>query len=376
LFQYGKLNMGHNITRGVIHFKGGSTTKNTRDIPAQTAEERGYQDRVGQFATNSMNTADNLVNRGYSALGGTVNLDFNNMLGNYNNAMTDINQGYQNMANGILPEQFATARQNALNTDLNATIGNAINGLGNRGILNSSVTGSALNGITRNASDTLARNYTSDLGTFGNILSNQQSSMGNALNANILGQQASFYPAQQYMNMGYNAASPLQNLFNTMYSGRMGTAGSTTTETPSTMDTVSSIASIAMMACFAAGTTISTPKGIMFIEEIKVGDEVYSLDDNDKICTTTVTHVEAPKPCEIIELNTSIGVVKTTPTQRFLTSDGVFYVDEIKGREIITKHGTAQILSIIPRPAEMVYDFTVEGRNIFFANNLAAEGWD
>jgi hypothetical protein len=354
----------------------GSTTKQVRDIPVQTAEERGYQDKVGQYATGSMDTAQNLQNRGYGALGNTVNLDFNGMLGNYNNAMSGINQGYQNMANGLLPTQFSTARQNALNTDLNSTIGSAVNNLASRGVINSSVANSAFDGITRNASDTLARNYTSDLGTYGNIMNNQQSSMGNALNSNVLGQQASFYPAQQFLNMGSEAAQPLQNLFNTMYSGRMGTAGTTTTETPGTLDTMSTVASIAMMACFAAGTTISTPKGVMFIEEIKTGDEVYSLDDADNMCISTVTHVEAPRPCEILELNTSIGVVKTTPTQRFLTPDGIFYLDEIKGGEIITKRGTAQILAIIPRPAEMVYDFTVEGRNIFFANNLAAEGWD
>jgi hypothetical protein len=376
LFQYGKLNMGQNIARGMIHFKG-SSSKTTRDIPAQTAEEKQLQDRYQGFANSSMNTADSLINKGYGALNNVANVDFGGMLGNYNNAMTGINQGYSNLANGQLPTEFATARQNALNTDLNSTIGSAVNNLANRGIINSSVTNSVLNGITRNASDTLARNYTSDLGTYGNILNNQQSSMGNAMNTNILGQQASFYPAQQYMNMGYNAAQPLQNLFNTMYSGRMGTAGSTTTQSGGDNGVASGIASIgsALILCFTAGTKIATPKGDINIEDIAVGMKVWSLDEQNNLCTETVQRVIEPCERPVLEVITNKGTVKCTVGQPFITVNGVKNIEDVK-EELIMLDGHAKVLEINELPPEMVYDFTTTGRDVFFANKFAVEGYD
>jgi hypothetical protein len=350
----------------------GAKQTNTRDIPLQTAEERGYQDRVGSFATGSMDTAQNLQNRGYGALGNTVNLDFGAMLGNYNNGMAGINQGYQNMANGILPTQFSTARQNALNTDLNSTVGSAVNNLANRGVINSSVANSAFDGITRNASDTLARNYTSDLGTYGNILGNQQQSMGNAMNTNILGQQASFYPAQQYMNMGSNAAEPLQNLFNTMYSGRMGTAGTTTTEKPGTMDTVATLASIGMM-CFIAGTKVSTPDGDVNIEYIQLAQEVNAPGN----AVETVTYVMEPcvSPDEYMTVEGEYGsVVTTTSTQEFLTDEGYVFVPDLVGKTCITEFGKELIVSVKPAEKELVYDLSTTGANMYFANGFAVKG--
>jgi hypothetical protein len=374
LFQYGKLNMGQNRDRDMIHYKG-SSSSTTRVIPNQTAEEAQAQAGVTNYANSSINNAYNLQNIGMGALNNVYNYDFNSGLGNYNNAMTGINQGYSNLANGLLPTEFSTARQNALNTDLNSTIGNAVNSLANRGIINSSVTNSALNGITRNASDTLARNYTSDLGTYGNILNNQQSSLNSALGTNILGQQASYYPTQQYMSMGNVAAQPLQNLFNTMYSGRMGTAGSTTTQNDggaSTMGALGTLGAAAIM-CFVAGTKVLTPDGEVNIEDVKLKDRVLSLN----LTVEDVAYVMKPciSPDDYVTVQGEYGsVVTTTSTQHFMTEEGYVLPFELVGKKCITKNGLELIVSVNPAEKELVYDLATTGANVYFANGFAVKG--
>jgi hypothetical protein len=125
--------------------------------------------------------------------------------------MADVTQGYTDLSNGILPAAYAAARQQALNTDLTGTVGSAISSLANRGIVNSSVSNSALNNISQNASDTLAKNYTSDLATESGLLGNRASNIGNVYNTN-----------QTATQNNYNASTGLADK---TYSSSTDTAG-------------------------------------------------------------------------------------------------------------------------------------------------------
>lgn len=203
----------------VIRYKGkGSSQTTSRNIPDQTAEEKKLQDNATNYANSSMGTANTL-------LGNTNNVanNFSNVYGNYNNTANSINNGYTSLLNGQLPSTYAQARQQALNADLTGTVGNAINGLGSRGILNSSVTGSALDTIGENASDSLAKSYSSDLSNYAGLLGNASANNTSNLN-NYTG-----LVSNQLSNAN-NAYNNTGDLFKTMYSGRMGTAGTTTTQ--------------------------------------------------------------------------------------------------------------------------------------------------
>lgn len=185
------------LRQSPIYFKGGSTTTTSRNIPAQSGQEANLQTGLYNYGTTGLNNATNIQNAANNAING---IDWNSLV-----------SGSNNLVNGVLPSSFSTARQNALNADLTGTVGNAIANLGSRGILNSSVTNSALNNISQNASDTLAKNYTSDLGTYASLLNN-----------------ASSVPSQ-LTSLSNSMYAPASNLFNTLYSGRMGTGGTTTT---------------------------------------------------------------------------------------------------------------------------------------------------
>jgi hypothetical protein len=327
-----------------VRFKGGSTTKTERNIPAQTGTEAALQNQLYNTATTGLNSANTVSGITSDVING---IDWSSLI-----------SGQNSLLNGTLPSSFSTARQQALNDDLTGTVGNTISNLGSRGILNSSVTNSALNDISQNASDTLAKNYTTDLGTYSGLLNN-----------------ATSLPSQ-LSSLGNSLSSTGSNLFNTLYSGRMGT-GSTTTSTDSgnsgTWQAVGTLGTA--LVCFAAGTQIATPDGNKPIEQIKVGDKVYSLDDNNQICVETVEYVNPAHESPVLEVTTDTGIVKPTNSQRFLTDNGFEYIEEIT-TPIIAFVGNAKVQSIKQLPPELVYDFTVSGRNIFFANGLSAEGWD
>lgn len=200
----------------------GSTTVQAASVPDATPQEQHLQDNEARYSDATLPNAMNLQNMGmqgilnnnispspdYSSLyqqgqqginsaSNSLNAipqNINNANSQYQTQMNGINSGMANnqsqydtqmagIQNGIMPEAYAQNRQAALNADLQGTMGNAVSGLGNRGMLNSSVTGSAMNQIGQNASNTLANNYASDL--------NQVSGMANqTYNNNLAGYQA------------------------------------------------------------------------------------------------------------------------------------------------------------------------------------------
>ena len=98
---------------------------------------------------------------------------FKNLL---NNSLNQIQSG-QNLTSqltqGKLPTAYTDNMTNAIKTGVNNTIGAAVNSLGNRGVLNSSVTNKAMNDIEKNVSDTMAQQYSNNIGQLAG-LANQQ----------------------------------------------------------------------------------------------------------------------------------------------------------------------------------------------------------
>jgi hypothetical protein len=201
-----------------INYKGGKETTTKKIIAPQTAEEKRLQDSSIGYANSTMGTANNMMGN----INNTAN-DYKGMYSNYNNTADTVRNGYTGLLNGQLPQQYQQARQQALNSDLVGTFGNAVSGMGSRGVINSSVMGGALDGINRNASDTLARNYSSDMGQYAGLLGstaqNNNNNMSN-YNSNL---------SSQINNSG-NLANNTSGLFGTMWNGRYGTAGTKTTE--------------------------------------------------------------------------------------------------------------------------------------------------
>ena len=136
-----------------------------------------YGSSMGQAMQNMNNTAN------------TLNEQYKNALSNFNNSYGDI-------ANGQLPTAYSQNREKALNSSLENTVGNALTNLASRGVINSSQADTAFNGISKNASDTLASQYASDLGQAASLASN-----GFANNMSGIGAQQGLWSNQYANNM-------------------------------------------------------------------------------------------------------------------------------------------------------------------------------
>lgn len=181
-------------------------------------------------ATNSMsvltgsntaaNTAANNVLNGlgnqYTNAANTANNQLGSIGGQYTTAANGTNSQLANLANGTLPSQYQQNMQNAIASALKGTMGQALNSLGQRGVLNSSVTNSAMNDISKNAADSVAQQYQSNIGLLGNLANQQLSNTNTALgqNANI---------ASQKLSNTNTALGQQGELANTIRSNTLGT---------------------------------------------------------------------------------------------------------------------------------------------------------
>lgn len=437
----GKGGAGNNSVTGKI-----AEALNNVYSPDWTALNNQYQratDAALKDYTNATNTynksvsnASNTYKNALNSLANAYTKANNSNLSTYNKDVAGISDAMKNVTNGILPAAYAAARQQALNADLKGTVGNSIANLANRGIVNSSITQNSLNDISRNASDTLARNYADDLQQQMNLLTQREgtaSNMYNTRNQAALGnynvgsnkaeniynsststansilnaanqlygnrtltaqnklsgaasaQAGSYEPVQQYLNIGSQMLQPSMSMYNTMYSGRMGTGTVTSTTSSGGGKGSSGIASgvgsigSALIVCFTGKTLITTPDGYKEIQDIQPGDIVLSVRDGE-IVPKAVKEVMPPHKAQIVNVYFDNGTVwHTTPSQRYFDGKHFNFVEcattpaMVRGgkpSEIITYEFTGE--------EDWVYDFVVNGRaadNVYFANDVAAEGF-
>ena len=244
-------------------FKGGTSVTNTSTYTPTEYElqlQKAQADYAKAIAPNSLwlnDTARNILQNSIGAV--QVNFDKLN-----NQAQQLISQNQQNMAKlapsnttaankanatlgqlqqGVLPSAYQTNMQNAIRSTLQNTMGTQLNSLGNRGVLNSSVTTSAMNDISKNAADTVAQQYQNNIQTVGGLANRQMANTMNAnsANANIYGNliNSATQPITTAAAAQEAAQKPALNLWN----ASLGLNGSTTS---------------ALAAAAGKGTTTST----------------------------------------------------------------------------------------------------------------------
>ena len=156
---------------------------------------------------------------------GTVQADYGAM---NNTAQNVINQQRENVGQlqqGVLPGQYQTNMESAIRSGLQNTMGSTLNSLGNRGVLNSSVTQGALNDISRNAADSVAQQYQNNINTLGNLAQQQTENATANTVAAASNQEAAQSPA---INL-WNASLGLNTAGNTTLGSVAGKMGTRTT---------------------------------------------------------------------------------------------------------------------------------------------------
>lgn len=363
-----------------------------------------YAQKLGAATDRMVNNADSLAN------------EYNGAVLKNQTAMNDITQGN-------IPEAYAKARQTALNNDLQSTVGNALSGLASRGIINSSQADSAINDISKNATNALAAQYTQDINTaanlnnqaytnalngigakmnlWGNQFNNQQSGImnqaalmnqgyANQVNnagtaAGLVGQreglaaapistgsstqQAAIQPAKDYYTMAQLNNSDNEDLLKAYMQGRYGLAAPA--QTTVRQGSGGFLGGFMSGFCFAKGTEVATVEGSKPIEEVITGDKVVSL---GKVLNVIAMHEMGESPT--VRLNTEDTGVVTTASEKVLTNDGLKLVSEVEvGEPIMTVHGWQKVTSKEDTGiTETVYELECDGDNLFYANGILAEG--
>lgn len=124
--------------------------------------------------------------------------------------------------------------------------------------------------------------------------------------------------------------------------------------------------------CVAAGTLIDTPAGPRVIEDLRVGDVVWSQVGGQRI-PAEVAAVYAVDPTEFIELETAGSLLTLTPEHPVQVEPGVFMrADQLAGpHQLFTAAGRVPLgrvrRLVADRPA---YNLLVSPGGVFFANGV------
>ena len=363
-----------------------------------------YANQLAASVDNMNNTASQLANE-------------------YSGALLQNQNAMNAITSGQLPTAYQEARQKALNNDLESTLGSAVSGLASRGIINSSQADSAINNISKNASNTLAAQYAQDLnqaaglntqalnnnlsgigakmGLWGNTYNNQQNGIVNQANlmnqgytnqmsnagtaAGLVGQreglaqnpintgattqEAAIQPAKDYYSMAQLNNSDQEDLLNRYMTLRYGLASPA--QTTVRQGSGGFFGGFMKGFCFVAGTEIATPEGGKAIETFNTGDTVISIDAVNEVIEMhdmgeQETFILATTDCEVI----------TTASEKVLTVDGLKLVETLEIDEpIMTVHGYQAVTRCEPTgKTEHVFELQCTGDNLFYANGIMAEG--
>lgn len=357
---------------------GGSSSGESKWIP------NSYQEKVlgqmtngsnGGIVGNYISGAGNLFNTAQNMYGGlaSTNIDYSTMMnqatGINNNALAGLNQSAQGNVAGYVQNET-----NALQNVLQNTMGGNLNNWAKNGVVNSSVAASGLNSIAQQTAAQAAGDY--------NQAAQNQSSNYQAM---LQGANSNLNSASTAQNAAQLAASNILTDSLSMLnagSGVLGTGGSTITNSSSgsSGNWLSGLASVggALAACFTKDTKIKTPYTEKNIQDIKVGDEVVSVDDNGKEVVCEVLEVQEPVKRKIVEVvaedeNKIKYFVETTMTQPFMKENGDYEV--VGNMPLGTKlKNVGHVVAIMEVGEDFVYDLRVSKHNNYIANCFVSYG--
>ena len=210
---------------------GGTTVNNTSSYTPTEYElqlQKAQADYANAIAPNSLwlnDTARNILQNSI----GAVQVDFNRMNNDAQNQISQAQRGYTNLANGQLPSAYLQNMSDAIKSGVQNAYGNLLNNSAQRGVLNSSVTTTGLNDISKNVADTMAKSYLNNVQTLGGIYGNQINSATAPITTGAAAQEAAQQPA---LNL-WNASLGLNNATTGALAAAAGKGTTTSTQTQS-----------------------------------------------------------------------------------------------------------------------------------------------
>lgn len=369
-----------------LHKKGGSTTNVQSYTP--TAQEVRLQEQAADFAEEVAPNALWLNSVAKDVLEnslGTVQVDYNSLANNAMGQITQAQQGVAGLTQGQLPAAYQANMEAAIKSGVENTVGSMVNSLGARGVLNSSVTDKAIQGINDSVANTMAQNFTNNIGVLNGLYGQQAGLAGQNIVTAAGAQEAAQNPALKLWDasIGLNSGGTLGALNAVGGQGTTTTTGTTSGGTGLFGGLATSLAggwasNSAGIFCFTDDTKIKMADGEeKYIRHIKVGDKVLCYNEFGD-SAEEVVYVQEPVyqttyAVVAVADDGKKNVVYTTLAQPILADNGEY--QEVQVMRIGTKlKGVGKVTGIVESGERKVYDFQTTGNNKYYANGFIAQG--
>ena len=369
-----------------LHKKGGSTTNVQSYTP--TAQEVRLQEQAADFAEEVAPNALWLNSVAKDVLEnslGTVQVDYNSLANNAMGQITQAQQGVAGLTQGQLPAAYQANMEAAIKSGVENTVGSMVNSLGARGVLNSSVTDKAIQGINDSVANTMAQNFTNNIGVLNGLYGQQAGLAGQNIVTAAGAQEAAQNPALKLWDasIGLNSGGTLGALNAVGGQGTTTTTGTTSGGTGLFGGLATSLAggwasNSAGIFCFTDDTKVKMADGEeKYIRHIKVGDKVLCYNEFGD-SAEEVVYVQEPVyqttyAVVAVADDGKKNVVYTTLAQPILADNGEY--QEVQVMRIGTKlKGVGKVTGIVESGERKVYDFQTTGNNKYYANGFIAQG--
>jgi len=345
-------------------------------------EERALQKQALEYSKYVMPNAkrlnDSAANILYDSLGDTK-VDYNDLM---TNAMDQIKwgqQGLRGLAQGQIPAAYQDAMEASIKKGVQGSMGNLLQDMGARGVVNSSIMDTGLKGISDSASDAMAQNWQNTVSQLANIYGQNIDAAGQPIATAAAAQEGAQQPA---LNL-WNASLGLNGATTGALSSLAGKGTTTTTQKTSGGGLFGGIltglaSNAGAIFCFAPETKVRLADGSEVpITDVKVGDKVLCPHEDGTESEETVLHTMEPHYNDVWNLVCKDGVdthyVMATTTQPLLTEDKGFV--EIGNMTLGTNlKGRGKVVNMVYSGERKVYDLHVSGDNNYYADGFIAKG--
>lgn len=360
-------------------FKGGSSTTTTY---TPTEEEKEMQKLQLAFAKEQMPYAQKLNKTAAGLLwdsAGSTQVDFDTLNDKAQKQIANASGTVSGLMQGKLPSAYQQNMQDIINRGVQSSAGNLLNGLAQRGVINSSVMNQGMKDISDSAASAMTDAYTQNVGLLSQLAGQQTDAATAGIAAGAASQEAAQQPA---LNL-WQASLGLSPAGSGALSAVAG-KGTTTQSTSGGGGFWGGLASgigggLVGLFCFIGGTKIDTPHGKVKIRDIKKGDKVISFNlETGKDEITEVEKVSEPVLEKVFAIQTADADgnthhVVTTKTQPLMRPDGSY----IALRNIILGQtelkGVGVVKGISYNGKQPVYDICVSGLHNYYANEFIAQ---
>lgn len=356
-------------------FKKGSSSTTVQSYQPTAQEIRlqkqaaDYSEAVAPNALKLNNIAGNLLYGSY----GTVQADFDKLNQQAQQQIAGAQAGVQNLTNGVLPEEYQKNMEASIKSGVQNSVGNMVSDLGSRGVLSSSVTNKAMQGINDSAASAMADQYQNNIGLLSGLYGQQVNSAGAPITTTAGAQEAAQQPALNLWNasLGLNNGGTLGAL------QAMGGQGTTTATSKQSGGSglfggvLGGLAGNSGLFCFTGETKIRTPDGEEEIRRIAPGDLVLEAGTEEP---QEVVEVLKPHYTEVFTVVCGPKeYVSATLSQPLLTEDGEFVtLDRLRIGTRMKGKGTVK--SVIHSGERRVYDLKLANGGNYYANGFIAKG--